>query len=162
MIYKIKNNKGMLLASETLKIVLSVISIGFLIFLLVSIYYVTSPNKELEDAHSTMEKIVNGFVLLNSENPSLSLEGIGPGGWKIFSYSLGDEKPNICGGYDCICICDTPTINLGNSQLKKCTKEGACEKFEPLIKNEDILIKKDGSTGIIIYKQDGWYGIKQK
>ena len=47
-IKKLKNKKGFLLAEETLKIILAVIAIGFLAYLLFSIYKSGSDSKNLE------------------------------------------------------------------------------------------------------------------
>lgn len=153
-----KNKKGMLLASETLKMVLSIISIGILIFLLAAIYFSTTSDKKLEEAQGVMSNIKTAFDSFSATKTSQEFDGIGPGGWTLFVYADNDDKPNICGGEDCICICDDTTFS---SQLKECTKNGACEIFSPLEESADIEIAKDGTTNIVVSKEENWFKVNK-
>ena len=54
-----KNRKGFLLAEETLKIILAVISIGFLVYFLSALYFANQNSEELEQAEASLEFLIN-------------------------------------------------------------------------------------------------------
>ena len=97
------NKKGNLLAKETLKIVLAVISISFLVFFLVSLYYSYSRNKDLELAEASLKHLIKE---INSGSPEVEIYN--PKGWGITSYGEGERIPDFClnlGWKNCVCIC---------------------------------------------------------
>ena len=55
------NKRGFLLGEETLKIVLAVIAIGFLVFFLVSLYSSYTRNKDLELAEASLGYLIEGI-----------------------------------------------------------------------------------------------------
>src|SRR3989339_357732 len=96
------NNRGFLLAEETLKILLALISISFLIYFLTALYFSGQDSKKLEFAKSSLEFLMDEINL-----GSQSVEVYNPEGWVIVSWS--NEMPLSCSnlGYkSCICICD--------------------------------------------------------
>jgi hypothetical protein len=160
---RIKLKKGMLLASETLKMVLSVISIGLLVFLLYSLYYSTTDKQDQKAAEATMEKAKEVFLEVD-RNSSFKgrLDGITPSGWSFFSFVNGQKKPNQCFGANCFCICDDKLLgNTFNSQLKECSGDGKCIIINDLIKFEEIKIEKGGRTSISIIKTDLGIEVKE-
>src|SRR3989338_4460161 len=83
-----KNEKrGFLLAEETLKIIIAVISIGFLIYFLAALYFASRDAEKLEQAGASLEFLINDIP-----NSCLNI------GW---------EK--------CICICENTLLDLQGS-----------------------------------------------
>lgn len=160
MINKIKNKKGMLLAGETMKIIIAVICIGFLIYLLTSIYFATSEGKDLREAKGIVEEIRDVAPLLNVTKTVHPMNGLGPGGWVLYGFTSGEEKPNQCEGQSCICICDSPTFY--SNEMKTCSEEGECVIIEPLLEGADVEIMKDGSTNIELFKDGDNFGVRKK
>lgn len=109
--------KGFLLAEETLKIVIAVICIGFLIYLLFSLYFKSKESKDLELAKESLDYLIQEVNLQHT-----TVEIYNPKGWYILSWPHTASKwtigippkitktgvPNYCNnlGWDkCICIC---------------------------------------------------------
>jgi len=106
---KLKNKKGFLLAEETLKIVIALICIGFLIYLLASMYFNYQKNKDLELAKASLEYLV-GEINSMKEGDVKEVEIYNPVRLWISSWPYQNEKflPNSCeilGWKNCICIC---------------------------------------------------------
>ncbi|MDA3836943.1 MAG: hypothetical protein PF542_04940 [Nanoarchaeota archaeon] len=154
------NKKGMLLAEETMKIIIAVICVGFLIYLLSSIYFATSGERNLEDAKKTIDKIKDIAPLLTVESPARFFPGLGPGGWYVYSFTQAEDKPNQCSGQDCICICDSPYI--WSSEAAECSKSGECVVVGTLVEMPDIEILKDGSTNMDFFKDGDKFGVVKK
>ncbi len=156
--------KGMLLASETLKMVLAIISLGFLIYLLTAIYFSNVNDKKLIEADSVLERISN--IIEHSLLPEFTNEKvteITPAGWYIFSFTEG-VKPNSCVDLSCFCICDSvwgiPLV--GNTQAEECDKDGACVIIQNLMEFDEIEIgEADNPTSIEIFKNGDWLGVKK-
>ena len=121
------NKKGLLLASETLKIVLGVISIGLLLYLLSALYFSNVEGKEFEQAQATMDKISETIEGLVSEGMNFNITDITPVGWILFSFVQGEVKPNSCVGEKCLCLCDK-VIDVFDRQIKECDNDGICLK----------------------------------
>ncbi len=94
-----KNRNGFLLAEETLKIILAVISIGFLVYFLSALYFANQNSKDLEQAKASLKHLVDGINSGSNKieiyNPSSS--AIVPGGWILISFPLeGNIFPDKC------------------------------------------------------------------
>lgn len=116
-----KNNKGMILAEETLKIVVAVIAIGFLVYLLTSIYFSAQSSKELEQAKETLP-----FILNEAKAGKTSVDIYNPKDWWIFS-----------SGRD-LCICK-------ESEPTSCMQEGICQTADYAVQ-EPIKIENPPLT----------------
>ncbi len=99
------DKRGFLLAEETLKIILAVIAIGFLAYLLFSIYSARKEARDLELAKESLEYLVQEINLGATEvdiyNPANSW-------WYLVSWPISGEKPLYCeniGWEKCLCIC---------------------------------------------------------
>ena len=152
------NKKGFLLAEETLKIILAVIAIGFLAYLLVSIYLNSITNQKIAQAQASLDRIKE--VIANEASVSEVVSDITPPGWSLFSFI--DEKPNSCVGENCLCICNDLLTTLFKSQADHCDSKGVCEIVENLEYFEEIKIKKPAisieivkSEGRIIIRENG-------
>ena len=164
-----QNKKGFLLASETLKIILAVICIAFLVYLLVAIYFSVTGNEKLKQAQS----IVNGEHGLAKEVERINLGGEpnaegfhvpNPSDWWIFSFVGGEGKPNSCAGSNCICICEGLFLGIdlvGNSQIKRCDEKGACFAVSNIKKFEGIQISGQG-IWLLMQKAENEIEVKKK
>jgi len=152
-----KNKRGFLLGEETLKMVVAVICIGFLVYLLVAVYFnVTGEQKLKEATLSLNDKVLPEIIKLNenSEFSSAELHVPNPAGWIILSFVSAEEKPNSCAGQNCICICEEVFPDLFDWQINRCDKKGICGNVVNLAKFGRIKIEKTGIQ-IMIQKING-------
>ncbi len=104
-----KDKKGFLLAEETLKIIIAVICIGFLAFLLFSIYQQTTDSKNLDYAKSSLN-----FIVSQISSGQTTADIYNPDGWvlDIWPQTVNGILPSSCsnlGWKSCICICNQNT-----------------------------------------------------
>jgi hypothetical protein len=153
------NKKAFLLGEETVKIVIAVVCIIFLIALLVSIYFSVSGNQQAKEAEASMKDILIPEINKIDNGGEANAEGIlvpNPAGWYIFSFADGEKKPNKCAGENCICICSADWFN----QLKTCDSKGACYVSSILKKFDTFKIDSKG-TFILIQKINGFIYISK-
>lgn len=123
------NHRGFLLAEETLKILIAVICIGFLVYFLFALYFNNQDKKDLELAKASLEHLVEQINAGTSE-----IEIYNPDEWVITSWpndyvsgtlfwkQTKNGIPLSCsnlGWSSCICICKSD--NPG-----KCDDKGYC------------------------------------
>ncbi|MFC1710550.1 hypothetical protein ACFLZJ_00090 [Nanoarchaeota archaeon] len=155
------NKKGFLLGEETLKIVLAVIAISFLIYFLAALYLTNADKDKRIKAEETLEKI--STEVRNLQLKTSSVDAINPEGWYLFGFVGGSSKPNSCAGENCLCICnDKWFANFNSRQLKECDEKGACLIIPGLQEFEKIKIQKGGLTSIEINKQGELVQIVEK
>ena len=143
--------KGLLLAEETLKMIIALIAISFLIYFLTSLYFANANSQKLREAESTLSRIsdVINNINLNAE----AIDALNPSGWYLFSFTQ-DKKPNACSGENCLCICDNVLVDSGlfglisDRQIKECNQNGVCEIVENLEEFGEIEIERDFSLEI--------------
>ena len=136
-----RNKKGFLLAEETLKIILAVISIGFLVYFLTALYFTNQSSKDLEQAEASLEHLIEQ-INLESEtveiyNPSSKLIDK----WWITSWPREGVKPKKCSNLDwenCICVCERLFTGLPQGYADDCDSEGMC------VQNPSNLVVKVG------------------
>ena len=128
-----KNKHGFLLAEETLKIIISVISIGFLVYFLTSLYFANQGDKELEQAEASLEFLIKEINSLE-EDDVREVTIFNPEGWFIISWPAGvyrifseteNEIPSSCTSLkwkDCICFCEN------DKGSETCDKKGICRE----------------------------------
>lgn len=150
------NKKGFLLGEETLKIMLAVICIGFLAFLLFSIYGARNDAVNLEFAKESLN-----FLSQEINAEKISVEIYNPKGWNIGVWphdvetglpmfkKTESQYPKFCsnlGWEECICICE-------ENNDKSCNNNGICVNNEKNLKiNEgNIEIKNPPITLNIDY-----------
>ena len=146
---------GFLLAEETLKIILAVIAIGFLIYFLSALYFSKVNGEKLKFAEEDIEKI--GAAIGSANNGDiLELDLINPEGWFLMSFVGGQVKPNSCFGENCLCICDNAWDYEGkfNRQQKKCDGKGSCLVVEDLSGSFYISIDGADNVKFILLKKD--------
>jgi hypothetical protein len=156
-----KNRKGFLLAEETLKILIAVIALMFLVYFLVSIYFAKVNGDKLRQAESLLTDSDESFEIIIkniNEGQVMKRDVIEPKGWFIFSFTEDDLKPNLCGGQNCVCICDDVLWEGLNKdrQQKECSEKGICLSEESLGSFEEIEIEGSKNIKIInIIKKEG-------
>ncbi len=134
------DKKGFLLAEETLKIILAVIAIGFLAYLLVSIYFNYKGNKDLEMAKASLEHLIeeidSGSAEVEIYNPTTNDE------WYIVSWPVSGEKPLYCdnlGWETCLCICKLSVAQIvtPSRYSELCDNQGVCMQSSASVNDEE-------------------------
>jgi hypothetical protein len=157
-----KNKRGFLLAEETLKIIVAVVCIIFLVYILVAVYNSNSADKKIEQAKEVFlggeggVPGIEGIISSLGEGESQTKDIINPQGWHLYSF-VGEEKPNFCLNQKCLCICENSLIEQLNSQAKKCDEKGAC-LVTPSLAIAEIDFKINGARNALfieIKKQNG-------
>jgi hypothetical protein len=158
------NKKAFLLGEETVKIVIAVVCIVFLIALLVSIYFSVSGNQQAKEAEASMKDILIPEINKINAGGEANAEGTlvpNPAEWYLFSFADGEKKPNLCSGQNCVCLCKNILINVFDRQIKACDSKGTCEVFSNLKKFDKIKIEKSG-TFVFIQKVNNFIYISKK
>lgn len=158
------NSRGsMLLPSETLKMVLGIICVMFLIFLMVGIYFSMTGKQEEAQAAATLDRIQDVFsnAKSNASFVSEDITDLNPAGWMIFIFTGPEKKPEQCTRSDCLCLCDFIDVNVADRQMKECNKDGVCFIESNLLETPDIKINKpkDGTTSIRVEKRGQDVGV---
>jgi len=146
------NSRGLLLAEETLKIVISLIALGFLVYFLSALYFNNVDGQKQIQAESSIGRLMD--VVGNVGSNSELVSEITPAGWSLFAFNFSEKKPNLCGGQACICICDSITFNFADRQIKECDKNGACGEIPNLGYFNEIKISSPGIS-LLVEKQNG-------
>ena len=142
------NRRGFLLAETTLKIVIAVICIGFLVYFLASLYYNNQNEKDLELAKASLEHLIDEIGVGSSE-----VEIYNPKGWVlsfwpydtiksriVYDKEIKGDIPKSCfnvGWENCLCICDD-AINFEGAD---CDNLGTCLESDFVVENKKIKIE---------------------
>ncbi|MEX0920825.1 MAG: hypothetical protein WDZ62_01020 [Candidatus Pacearchaeota archaeon] len=143
----IKTKKGFLLAEETLKMILAVIAIGFLAFLLFSLYNSGKESRDLQFATESLD-----FLMGEIERENGNVEILNPKGWVIISWPHEEIKPNSCSnlGWE-KCICISKDVSLGSQILSSLPfTESVIQKFSD---NSDEGVCRENEEGFIVKKE---------
>lgn len=151
------NRRGFLLGEETLKIIIAVICIMFLVYLLFYIYYARINDKKKVEAGESLGRIAEIIGDTNAIEQNYEIPN--PAGWYLFSFTQ-DIKPNSCANENCICICSKkigiPLLNTEERQAGECSEKGACRIVKNIVGFEAIKIgSPDSLTNILIKKESG-------
>jgi hypothetical protein len=151
------DKKGFLLGEETLKMILAVVCLGFLVYFLAALYFSKIDSQKEIQAQETISRISD--IVKNNQVSSESLEMLNPSGWFLFGF-VGNSKPNVCVGENCLCLCKKVKVDdfwgfISSRQLQECSKDGFCLIVERLNSFEPIKIEKAGKTSIILDKTNG-------
>lgn len=143
------NKRGFLLASETVKIVIAVICIVFLVYFLTALYFSNiKETKQREAVESLNSRLKPGII----DSQSKGIQPItfaNPIGWYFFTFTGAESIPNSCGGENCACICDNVwrfgvSSLYGKSertrQAEECDESGACLSILELV---DEYVEKE-------------------
>ena len=145
------NKRGFLLAEETLKLVLAVIAIGFLAYLLFSLYFSVKDSRDLELAKESlnflMSEISSGRTTVDIYNPSNWMIATWPHDVTRLGLSNKEEFPQSCsniGLQSCICLCEFSNVNptlTTDLTAEECDSVGIC------LDNKGFLIEEDEYLG---------------
>ena len=145
------NKRGFLLGEETVKIIIAVIAIIFLVALIVGLYTTLSKNKDLEYAKATMDNLAQQ---INAKAEQVYIYN--PKNWFLSSFPQKDSKgnelmPKSCssvGWKNCVCVYKLSTYLLTGVPKpadESVDNEGSCkeENFTVVgtIYPSDIVIK---------------------
>ena len=148
------DKKAFLLAEETLKIVIALISISFLIYFLSSLYFTNQNSKDLELAEATLEN------LIESVNSGIEeVEIYNPKSWILISFPIGDGiMPKSCsnlGFQSCLCICNENPWTIKDSGLAEdCNNVGVCMDSNLKVDNENNKIKLENPPIFLSIKEN--------
>jgi hypothetical protein len=158
-----KSKNGFLLGEETLKIIIAVICIIFLVILVISLYFSLTGSQDAKYAEGSKEKIVQEITRVNNGGiPTANGTLIpNPAGWYIMSFLGNDKKPNLCTGQNCICLCRNILINIFDRQIKECDSKGTCFVV-PTLKGFDKIKIENSGTFISIQKINNQIEIAKK
>ena len=152
--------RGMLLAEETLKIIIALICLTFLVYFLTMLYFnslnekkIEQANQELAGSSESFKSIIENLGEGETKNKKLT----SPSGWFLFSFT--NEKPNSCAGQSCICICDEAYFY--QNQAEVCTKKGACLPNKDITEFNQIEIDPNRNIDVSISKTNGEIKISQ-
>ena len=149
------NRKGFFLGEETLKIIVAVICILFLVFFLAALYNSKTGGDKIKEAKDSLDRA--GEIIVSLDEGEMQNQDIpNPNGWHLYSFTE-EEKPNLCLGENCLCICASSLIESLKSQTSKCDEKGSCLVVSNL-GSPGLNIKINGPndlTFIGIKKQNG-------
>lgn len=154
-----KTRKGMLLASEVLKMVLAVIAIGFLVYLLYSLYYSKVDGESKQKAAEILSELKNITKYIEeTENVSSMVHpDVIVSGWGVYSYIDVAEKPNTCNNQNCFCLCDDAYWG----QISNCDDVALCFIKENLMQFEEFdLGSSENPRSIEIFEEEGFIGVR--
>ena len=155
----INNRKGFLLAEETLKMVIALICIMFLVYFLGALYFNSKADKDLNLAKASLDNLIKQADSFGSEGGTVEIYNPGPawdkgievGVWYVVSFKTGN-LPNLCsnkGWEKCICICK-------GDESKDCdtSNEGYCVKSDYTVSNpigikNPLPVKLNINDGVI-------------
>jgi len=149
-----KDKRGFLLGEETLKIIIAVIGIVFLVFLLTSVYFNLTGAQDKKYADASLNNILVKEVARVNSGAEINPAGIqipNPAGWDLLSFVQGDKKPNSCTEQNCICLCQDIKIDVFDRQIKNCDDKGVCSVI-PTLKKFDKITIGNGGTWISVQK----------
>ena len=162
-----RNKNGFLLAEETLKIIIALISISFLIYFLTALYFANQGNKDLEKAEASLE-----FLIEEINAGREQVEIYNPNGWWITSWPVEQKSskigriffkegifiPNSCsnlGWKNCVCICPKSTFSIKAEGFKEdCDDKGICRESDFTVDGNVIKIDKVPFTLNITYEDE--------
>jgi hypothetical protein len=158
-----KSKRGFLLGEETLKIIIAVVCIIFLVILVTSLYFSFTGSQEAKYAEASKDLISKEITRINNggEYNSAGLLVPNPAGWYVMSFFGNDKKPNLCAGQNCFCLCRNILINVFDRQIKECDSKGTCSVVSTLKSFEKIKIENAG-TFITIQKINNEIQIAKK
>jgi len=125
-----ENKKGFLLGEETVKLILAVIALLFLILFVVYLYNNLSGNKDLDDAKSSLAHLVSEINAGSSE-----AEVYNPKDWLVFSFSPSTNDgyvPQTCsnnGWTKCLCFCIND-LGAATSPHSVCENYVTCQQSD--------------------------------
>ena len=175
-----KNKKGILMA-ETLKIIMAVISIVFLVYLSVSLYGVFAQKTKIEQAKATLDQIFAEIRGLEDGEKGDYLV-TSPKEWYFVVYEENQNVPSQCKDDNCLCICPSDKDLEGwkdyagkinslfykdDKGIDKCEKEGVCKNIGKKVKIREVYFydrdnPKEKGTNVAFVNWISFYDIPKE
>jgi len=140
------DKRGFLLAEETIKILIALVALIFLIYFLVSIYSAKVNGEKLKYAEDLIERFRVEFNALSNVSDGEKEIGVfNPKGWYVFSFSGDALKPNSCANKNCLCVCDNVLWEgfKKDRQQNECSEKGVCLIWEDIGEFSEVKITGD-------------------
>ena len=158
-----QQKRGMLLANETVKLIITAIVLVFLVGLLVKLYYGYTEDRDLQQAKATLERLGVELPNLVEDQPT-TFEIYNPilnekkdwftgVHWTLFAWPTSGLMPKQCdsqGWESCICICQIRRFlaNTGEEYLERCNAVGTCiESPSHAYVNNIVFAEGSGEIG---------------
>lgn len=131
-----QNKKGStLLPEQVVKIVIALIVVGFLVFLLISLFFSRTDIDKQKQAEAFLSTGANSLAPTIRDLPpgqKTTLTIFNPSGWYLFSFTHVEKGkiPAKCGLEKCLCICDNTIIR---DQVQYCQNNGVCLNVPNLV-----------------------------
>jgi len=134
------NKKAFLLGEETIKMIVAVLCILFLVYLLANLYFTQTKKNKLSQAEASLSMLFQyiDVAVTQGEGGVSSFPVVNPVDWLILSFSQGAEQPEACKG-DCICICFPK--RAWQTQITRCNTEGVCKDVDGSYELNSATIK---------------------
>ena len=144
--------------AETLKIIMAVISIVFLVYLSVSLYGIVAQKTKIEQARATIDQIFAEVEGLEEGEKGDYLV-TSPKEWYFVVYEENQNMPTQCKGNNCLCICPSDgdlerlkdyagkidsLFYKENKGIDKCEKEGFCKDMDEKVKIREAYFMNRG------------------
>lgn len=145
-----RTKKGFFLAEETLKIIIAVIVIGFLIYFLVSLYFSSKGSDDMQFAESSVKYLE---TQMNSQITEVQIYN--PKNWVLVSWNQGN-LPEFCsdlGWKNCVCICEDKDSCQDNGYCKDYSKEIFIKDTSIKINNPPITLEINYGDKIEVNKK---------
>ena len=163
----IPDKNGLLLAEQTLKMIIALISILFLVYFLTALYFGKIKEEKrvqavdrLIDSTGSLKVSLDNLALGDSKTELIEQ----PFGWVIYTFTGTGTKPQACGRDNCLCICDNEWNFRGDARdeyIQECNENGACldlaklknyekELIIEIVKGVEINIEKNSEGEIVI------------
>ena len=150
------NKKGFFLAEETMKIILAVICLGFLIFVLGKMYYSYTADKEVQQAKDTLSRIEKEINSMK-EGEKRDIIIYSPNSWFLVGFGK-QEMPVFCSEKkweSCLCICEKITkLDTFSGKTAKDKCDNICVSFSEKVSAPQIDIENPPIT-ILVSKSSG-------
>ena len=137
------NKKGFLLGEETIKLILAVIAIIFLVVFVVYLYNNFSQDKGLEQAKSSLEHLITAVTSGDSQAEIYS-----PKDWIIISWpqqlmgtEISFEQCTKNGWSNCLCFCHSPPATQPNDFNLACRASATCQESNFIVAQQDAGYK---------------------
>tara|TARA_Y100000310_G_scaffold138173_1_gene137069 strand:- start:3556 stop:4503 length:948 start_codon:yes stop_codon:yes gene_type:complete len=165
----IKNKKGFLLGTHTVKIVIAVLAILILIVVIVKVYSMISINSKQKSAQNTLDELKDKINRLE-EGKSNEQMVVGPQGWFLMDFKTGEIDlngksliPKKCEKRSCLCFCPAPSSWVGGLSLlkKDTTAKDKCQEGGICTSLNDFAIRDANFVGGGVFTLESWIGFKE-
>lgn len=150
-----------MLATEVVKMVITVICILFLVYLLMSLYFARINSSKFAQAQESMERVNQALNHMELNGLSeYTLDAVSPSKWLVLGYTENEMKPNSCNEKSCLCICKN---SREAKQLEKCSEEGVCSELLNLkdFKEFELGMKDNVPVGIYLKINNGTLEVRE-